>query len=147
VTGVQAPALVLLLAGLAPAAGTGVAGLAWLARLRLRHRIEVIRDDGVLAVIDGALPGTPAVCRYLAALEAMAARPGTGCAAARLHLVTAALPDPRDLTPGQRRVLDSLTCRVLAAARSCLIWGRPAAWLLPGPSCPVTPSPAKDHGL
>ena len=126
VTSVQAQTLVLLLAGLAPAAGTGLAGLAWLARLRFRHRIETIRDDGVLAVIDGVLPRTPAVTGYLAALDGLAARPRRpGIARA------AAWPGPAraSLTRGQQQLMDDLSQRVRAAARSGLMRRRPDAEL------------------
>jgi len=127
VTAVHAPVLVLLLAGLAPAAVTGVTGMAWLALLRFRHRIEVIRHDGVLAVIDGVIPPAPAVTGYLAALDVLAARVGwSGIALAAARPV----PAPGGLTPGQQQVIGDLAERVRAAARSCLTWGGPAALLL-----------------
>ncbi len=53
-TAAQALAPVLVLAGLVPAAGAGLAGL------RFRHRIEVIGEGGVLAVT-GMFPCT--ACR------------------------------------------------------------------------------------
>lgn len=114
-TAAQAHALVLLLAGLPPATGTGLAGLAWLARLRFRHRIEVIHCDGVLAVIDGTIPRTPAVTGYLAALGVLAARPGWP------GISRAAMPGPAcgGLTPAQQQVIDDLAGRVRAAA---LLW-------------------------
>jgi hypothetical protein len=132
VTGVQAEALVLVLAGVVPAAGTGLAGLAWLARLRFRHRIEVIRGDGVLAVTAGLVPPAPAVTGYLAALDVVAAASWQGIALA------AALPGPAcgGLTPGQQQVMADLSRRVRAAARSCLTWAGPAIVFWPRPPRP-----------
>jgi hypothetical protein len=130
---VQAEVVVLLLAGLAPAAGTGAAGMAWLARLRFRRRIEVIRQDGVLAVIDGIIPPVPAVTGYLAALGVLAARarwPGIALATAQPG------PAPGGLTPGQQQVMDDLSRRVRAAARSCLAWAGPAIVFWPRPPRP-----------
>jgi hypothetical protein len=138
VTAVQAQALVLVLAALAPAAGTAAAGAAWLARLRFRHQAEVIRHDGVLAVLDGTLPHMPAVSGYLAWLGALASRPRRPAI-----IRAAARPDPvlPGLSPGEQEVMNELAGRVRAAARSCLAWNRPAR-LLRHPaavSCPAGP--------
>jgi hypothetical protein len=123
-TAVQGQALVLLVLGVVPAAGAGLAGLAWLSLLRFRCRIEVISGDGVLAVLDGILPPVPAVTGYLAGLELLAGRGWPGIA-------LAALPGPvfPGLAPGQQQVMDELSRRVRAAARSCLTCGLPAALL------------------
>jgi hypothetical protein len=152
VTAAQALALVLVLAALAPAAGTAAAGAAWLARLWFRYQVEAIRDDVVLAVLDGTLPHAPAVTGYLASLGDLAARP-------RWPAITraAAHPGPAcdGLTPGQQELMNDLAGRVRAAARTSLTRGRPARLFLAHrasarcpdwPSSSVTfPAPPKDH--
>lgn len=71
-TAVQAQALVLVLAGGAVVTVTAAIGQAALAKLYFRHRIEVVRDEAVTAVLDGIVPLTGHVTGWIAALEAMA---------------------------------------------------------------------------
>ena len=129
-TGGQALALAVLAAGLAPAAGLGLAGIGWLARLWFRYQIEAVRYDGVLAVIDGDLPPAPAVTGWLAALGTLAARarwrdvaPGPGLAAG------VPVPPPAGLAPAQQAVIDALALRVRAAAGLYRARGRPGGVL------------------
>jgi hypothetical protein len=101
------------------------------ARLRFRHQIEAIRDDGADAVLDGRLPRSAPVAEYLAALDVLA------CCAwwATIAAIAGALPglladgDPcelpeayRDLTAGEQYIIGEIQARVRAAVRSYLIW-------------------------
>ncbi len=128
-------------------------GQAALARLWFRHRIEVIRDEVVTAVLDGIVPLSGPVTGWLTVLEALA-----GHARRRdIELAVAGLDGPAagdgpagtwpPLTPAGRYLLTGLTARTRAAACAYLTWGRPTAWLLPAYYAPTTPSPPRDHDL
>jgi hypothetical protein len=122
-------------------------GQAALARLWFRHRIEVIRDEAVTAVLDGIVPLADPVTGWLAALEATAthARPRDielACTVLSGDSQTWTYPG---LTPAGRHLLTALTDRTRAAAIACLTWSRPAALLQPAPSCPAAEARLPRH--
>lgn len=117
---------------------------ATLARMRFRHRIDVIRAEAVTAVQDGVVPLTCQLTRWLAELEAAARGNRRDVELAAAFLAGPAASDIRaqawpGLGPAGRDFLAALAARASAAASTFLTWSRPAAVLWHAASTPAGP--------
>jgi hypothetical protein len=116
-------------------------GIPRLARLLLRYRFEVIRDDCVDAILDGRLRRQPPVERFLEATETAAtlaewytiprgwviwrARKGPEI---QHPPEVASAPSFYELPPVEQEIMHELEQRVIAAVRSALMWSSPLGW-------------------
>jgi hypothetical protein len=117
-----------------------IIGVSRLARLLFRHRLEVIRDECVDAILEGHLHKTPSVRHFLRTVEA-----GTAVSHVltlpRLFALAEAMIDVgvpiesialptcyADLEPAERKIMYRLEDGLCSAYRSYLNWGSPASW-------------------
>ena len=139
-TSTQTASFVALIAALVLIYLLAIIGVSRLARLLFRHRLEVIRDDCVDATLEGRLPETPSVRRFLHTVETGAAvshvltLPRLFALAQALvdmgvHIEEVALPTCyADLQPVERKIMYQLEERLCCAYKSYLNWGSPASW-------------------
>jgi hypothetical protein len=117
-------------------------GVPVVSRLMLRHRLEVIRDACVDAVLTSKLPNLPSVQQFIAATESSAARPQPlslpRVFAAYVAMMSLGI-DVREMTSSprhpeldqdERDLMGKLEDQLCDAYRSYLKWGTPMSWLL-----------------
>jgi hypothetical protein len=119
-----------------------VTGIPRIARLVFVHRLEVIRDDCVDAILAGQVSESPSVARFLKVAETGAEQPrlltmpwlfAVSRAMIDLGVVipdTSSVPGYDDLPPAAGERMKQLHRRLCAAYRSYLAWGSPAGWIL-----------------
>lgn len=119
-----------------------VIGVPRLARLVFLHRLEVIRDDCIDAILEDRLTEADSVSRFLQVAETGADLPRF-LTLPRLFALSRAMvdagidvenvappPSYSDLRPGERQLMRELDGRMSAAYKAYLNWGSPASWVL-----------------
>jgi hypothetical protein len=119
-----------------------VIGVPRLARLIFLHRLEVIRDDCIDAILEDRLKEAASVSRFLQVAETGANVPHF-LTLPRLFALSRAMvdagidvdkvappPSYSDLQPGERQLMRELDERMCAAYKAYLNWGSPASWIL-----------------
>jgi hypothetical protein len=142
-TGTQAATFAVLFGTLVTLCLLVILGVPGVARLMLRHRLEVIRDDCVDAVLRNELRTLPSVQQFITATEASAMRPRSlsfprvfavyqAMVSLGIDVREAAPPPPQyaELGQDERVVMQRLEDRVCDAYRSYLKWGSPMGLLL-----------------
>ena len=141
-TSAQTATFVTLLAALICLFLLVILGAPCLARLLFLHRLEVIRDDCMDAVLDDRLREAPSVELFLKVTETGAALPRQltppHLYAASRVIVDAGIdiadlappPTYEDLGPDERGIMDELDKRMRMAYTAYLKWGSPASWIL-----------------
>lgn len=141
-TDTQDATFAILLGALAALCLIVIVGVPAVTRLLLRHRLEIIRDACVDAVLGGQLRNLPSVQEFIAATESSAARPRPlslpRVIAAYMAMTSLGIDvremnhSPRypELNRPERLIMDGLEDRLCDAYRSYLKWGTPMSWLL-----------------